>query len=86
MAGAPFAPAEKHIGERPFTMLLAVDDTAAKIMKSQVVKALARGARKSSMNLQAATATDFRQGSSRVAVGPIVENASFRDLTKARYG
>lgn len=34
MAGAPFAPAEKHIGERPFTMLLAADDTAAKIMKS----------------------------------------------------
>ncbi|WP_167498768.1 MULTISPECIES: hypothetical protein [unclassified Mesorhizobium] len=41
MAGAPFALAEKHIGERPLTMLLAANDTAAKITKTQVVKDLA---------------------------------------------
>jgi TRAP-type C4-dicarboxylate transport system substrate-binding protein len=53
-------------------MLLAADDTVAKIMKSPVVKDLA-AALESSMNLQAATATDFRQISSRVAVGSTVE-------------
>ncbi|ANT54920.1 hypothetical protein [Mesorhizobium amorphae] len=75
---------KKHIAERPFTVLLAADDTAAEIMKCQVVKDLVHGARKSSLNLQAATATDFRQKLSRVAVGSTVEMRILPDLTKAR--